>query len=92
MDGDTADFSRKDSKEVLAQARSFERLTDLQIDVQDAVTDLSAADQHLCRLLCTSPKEDIAKALGISRATLYRRIGGLQEKFERRGLTVYLKS
>jgi RNA polymerase sigma-70 factor (ECF subfamily) len=71
-------------------AKPFERLVHLRLDVEDAIAALPAELERVCRLLMVfNHVAQVAHVIGISRATLYRRVCAIREVFVRAQLCRY---
>jgi RNA polymerase sigma-70 factor (ECF subfamily) len=74
------------------QSRSAAELAALRLDVSRVNSDLPAGLKDIVRLMAQGePVGEIAAALGISRATLHRRVTRLREIFRSAGLAEYVR-
>jgi len=67
-----------------------EMASSLKSDVHDVVNELSEEDQRICEMLSEQTLSEAARRLMISRSTLYRRMDGIRQQFEKRDLDKYL--
>jgi DNA-directed RNA polymerase specialized sigma24 family protein len=69
-----------------------DRCSDLQMDVESAVSRLPPDDQDLCSRLSSAGVAEVARDLGVPYSTLVDRIGRVRALFAREGLDHYIRN
>ena len=69
---------------------THEEASDLMRDVADVLEQLPPQLRELCERLKHDSISDVARELGVSRKTLYRRLTRIRERFEKAGMRDYL--
>lgn len=79
--------------DVLASDSDFRFQADLKISIEQTFSSLTETQQKLCRYLSEgyTDMSDLAKTLGVGRATVYREIERIRSVFEKQGLKDFLK-
>ena len=74
----------------LADVTKIKDLIDLQVDTRVTVASLTPHQRRLCELLSAGSVADAARALGVSKPTVFKRIRLIREQFAKQGLEEYL--
>lgn len=75
-----------------SEGRSESSRIDLESDIAASLNALNSELQVLCRLLTDGSRARAARILGVSKPTVFDRVGTIRERFAERGLAGYVQA